>query len=553
MIETPLKNIAGEMTDSIRNEKHNGFAFAYNFDIPEPSRLVAKRDFTVITDNSEKIYRMLYAKFLDGASLEYHIYGMGKEADGDPKLWEKDVTETAWAAVSGAEFTTGDIETRAFFYYKNYLYLFQNGTVLSRFGDLTSSPSKTESYQALSYTNVAQPVHHPADDIAYFFQDNLVHKLDNTSWTGSALILPNNLKIVGGAPYGDYLAILCSPIQTGTAESMLYLWDRDSSLTTISAKINLGFGDAYHIGSDDNGVFITQMSQSSAVGLSEYNTKLKIKYYRGFLIEKEISSDSTFGYLKNILLNGAQATSYLNSVTVGKNFYFPATFSTTKDAVKYDVIFKCHVENGVILITPEINVPSIASGQGIEGIFELHKFWFVSYGSSPVVVQTSNSGTYASAALESVIYSVEDPSNKKDLVGITVFTEPLIAGASYTLKYRKDNETSWTTIFSVSAITAGAFVIGTEYTILSVGTTDFTLIGASANTVGVQFVATGVGTGTGTATDSSISHSAVNIESTGENFGRFNQVQFRLESTGGVNFIAPFFSPQFDVLPTKPY
>ena len=47
--------------------------------------------------------------------------------------------------------------------------------------------------------------------------------------------------------------------------------------------------------------------------------------------------------------------------------------------------------------------------------------------------------------------------------------------------------------------TAGAFVTGGSYTILSIGTTDFTLIGASANTVGVAFIATGAGTGTGTA------------------------------------------------------
>lgn len=48
-------------------------------------------------------------------------------------------------------------------------------------------------------------------------------------------------------------------------------------------------------------------------------------------------------------------------------------------------------------------------------------------------------------------------------------------------------------------LTAGSFVVGTNYTIVSVGTTNFTLIGASASTVGVQFVATGAGTGTGTA------------------------------------------------------
>ena len=47
--------------------------------------------------------------------------------------------------------------------------------------------------------------------------------------------------------------------------------------------------------------------------------------------------------------------------------------------------------------------------------------------------------------------------------------------------------------------TGGAFVIGSSYEIISVGTTSFTGIGASANTVGVVFTATGVGAGTGTA------------------------------------------------------
>ena len=48
-------------------------------------------------------------------------------------------------------------------------------------------------------------------------------------------------------------------------------------------------------------------------------------------------------------------------------------------------------------------------------------------------------------------------------------------------------------------LTAGAFIIGHKYTITSVGNTDFTAIGASGNTVGVVFIATGVGSGTGQA------------------------------------------------------
>ena len=50
-----------------------------------------------------------------------------------------------------------------------------------------------------------------------------------------------------------------------------------------------------------------------------------------------------------------------------------------------------------------------------------------------------------------------------------------------------------------SVITAGSFVINTKYQITSVGTTDFTSIGAERNNIGVVFIATGVGSGTGTA------------------------------------------------------
>jgi hypothetical protein len=48
-------------------------------------------------------------------------------------------------------------------------------------------------------------------------------------------------------------------------------------------------------------------------------------------------------------------------------------------------------------------------------------------------------------------------------------------------------------------VTAGSFVAGKIYRIASVGTTNFTLIGAVNNTVGTHFIATGAGTGTGTA------------------------------------------------------
>jgi hypothetical protein len=56
------------------------------------------------------------------------------------------------------------------------------------------------------------------------------------------------------------------------------------------------------------------------------------------------------------------------------------------------------------------------------------------------------------------------------------------------------------TLSFFSPIAATALVNGTNYTITTIGTTDFTLVGAASNTVGLVFSATGAGTGSGTAT-----------------------------------------------------
>lgn len=74
-----------------------------------------------------------------------------------------------------------------------------------------------------------------------------------------------------------------------------------------------------------------------------------------------------------------------------------------------------------------------------------------------------------------------------------------------------------------SSVVAGAFVVGTTYEIMTIGSTDFILIGATANTVGLNFVATGVGVGTGTAaelpdpdTDDTVDYVVITIQSTAD-------------------------------------
>jgi len=73
-------------------------------------------------------------------------------------------------------------------------------------------------------------------------------------------------------------------------------------------------------------------------------------------------------------------------------------------------------------------------------------------------------------------------------------------------------------VVSPATVAAGSFTTGQSYTIVTIGTTDFTAIGATANVVGFTFTATGAGAGTGTAKVlyyiTGISGSNINIATT---------------------------------------
>jgi len=132
-------------------------------------------------------------------------------------------------------------------------------------------------------------------------------------------------------------------------------------------------------------------------------------------------------------------------------------------------------------------------------------------GSSATVLQGSGNygwGTSYSAGIGSQLRLWSNDNYGADLViaprGGPIFYWADQSTVSTHAKYLSEIANTTTNFIDTPTfgptITAGSFVIGQEYKIVFVGTTDFTLIGASSNTVGVTFTATGVGSGTGTAT-----------------------------------------------------
>ena len=81
-------------------------------------------------------------------------------------------------------------------------------------------------------------------------------------------------------------------------------------------------------------------------------------------------------------------------------------------------------------------------------------------------------------------------------------------------------------------VTTGAFVVGIKYTIVNVGDTDFTLIGATSNTVGIGFIATGVGGGTTGTASNGVATQSFNYTTNTPVY-----VRIRKSSTGGTKYI----------------
>ena len=542
ILERKIENFSDGMKPYIRANT-GGCALSSGFTPFRTGVLSPNLAYTTFTDNSEKVVKFAYAKKLDGATVTYYVYGLGDDGTGKPKIFMSQVSTTpSWTAI--ATCTTGAKNENVFFEYKDDLYFWQNGTVLSQLKDLHNdeTPTLTEAYQTITYTNVAQPVHHKADDIAYFFQDNKVHTLNNTSWTLNVLTLPDNMKIVGGASYGNYLAIVCAPIEMGTTNSVMYLWDRDSSLTTMSSKIDLGMGDTVHVSeSEDGGVWITQRT-SGISGTASLNNSVSIKYFNGYLETLDITVGMACDYLSSFSLYG-------NSWEERNVFYFPAKIVTRITSDTRHVIMAAKRIDGKIKFVADQEIPDVS--QNINGILSIAGIWYVSYDTAAQSLMAKVTGLYQTATFESEILDEGDTSLKKKLIGVSATTSSMLSSGSYSLYYRKDSETSYTLIFTNAYTSAGSFVTGTRYTIASVGTTDFTTIGASANTIGVEFEATGAGTGTGVAIKDPISHSATNIESSGTNLPEYREIQFKAVSTGGAEITSiPY---EIEIIEKRPY
>ena len=134
------------------------------------------------------------------------------------------------------------------------------------------------------------------------------------------------------------------------------------------------------------------------------------------------------------------------------------------------------------------------------------------------------------------LYQLQQTITSDDLVlvqtlaypaGVTTWGTSIAISGDQNWIYISDIDNNTVHVYQRSNVptTAGYFVVGQTYTITSVGTTDFTAVGATTNDIGVTFIATGVGSGNGTANKTTytkitaIDGDALGLTTAGDNFG----------------------------------
>lgn len=488
--EQKINTFNGGMADDKRSADFSKFSVSKHFDVfSNPHRLIPHTKITKSYGENKtyEIKKFLYAPYNTSATAPtaFMLYGLGVDpGTTKTQLYVLDMatlSDTFSGATNGKLTSYANRSTNVLFYYRGGVFTVHGSPMqyIARYD--MNALSMNQTYQNLDCTNNlgVQPVHHPADDCAYFFGDTTIDRLNNATYTSGALTgLPSNMYTVAGCAYGNYLAIACVTIGNYTQRSTVFLWDRDSSITTLSERIDFGEGKIAHL-AVLGGRLTAVMSQGITLGHDTGGQagKILVKQYNGYaaVTTKEITLDTNVPELER--------TNYLENDKI----YFPAKATLNGD----DRLGIWVVDSNGNMTIEAILDETFTS---IEGIYRASNIWWVAHSADGSVNHSGRAdnnnnyqpdySTTTPAIYESLILNGGDSSKKKKLIRITETNEYLGSGGSVTIKYRKDGGTSWTTIFTNS-------------------------------------------------TTGSLSHSAVNIESTGATLPEYKELEIRVESLGG--------------------
>lgn len=475
-----INNFSGGIADSPRKLTASEFQISKHFDIfSDPTKLIPYRSLEADTNDGSTSTGMKQYLIKDEvySTTSSKLYGLGQTGAGLTKIvYKADATTGNWTLPSSSE-GNGAVQNGCFIEYKDYLWGFQGTNQIFKWGLLSGTPSITNSAATIAsaITSVANGII-AADGNAYLAYNNVVVRIAPAGTiTDSAKTVPDTYKITSLTNYGSYMAIGCSPKSTFNGQSKVFIWNLSSDL--FAETIDWSEGE----------LRILENVEGMLVGVTDRYLNNATGAGRGSMIVQGYSGGSP-QVLKEIFTQALTGkTIPLSKVVKNNRLFWAAKVMTNSAGTEYhEGLWSFGRKNSSYPFTLSLDIVcEEADTDGIQSFGSAANFFFITHSGDGSISKTNDTAAYTyTSVYESQIYNANDAGLKKKLEMCTIYTAPLPASSSVTVKYRTDSNTTYTTIGTIS-------------------------------------------------TTGEISRDFVNIESTGVNFVSFKEVQFRLESTGG--------------------
>jgi hypothetical protein len=450
--ETVTLNVFGGMTNDGNNTAVAACQLCKGFDIQtRPNRLTPRRS-SVNAYSGQDAVRLV--NFAYGTTALYGLGTLNGSTSAAVLLSTPAIDVPSWSNLGSGTDSSGTPANSFFIYYHDQLFGASAGTRLWQYDIASSTPSWT--WQSLSYTNIAQGIVHSQDDILYIPYDNKIASYDGSSFNPTALTLPSSFVIKSISEDGNYLSIACAPV-SGYGNSRTFLWDRDSSLETVSESIDWGDGSVEAIGE----------VQGTLVGISIIGTSTSI-FPR--VVFKEYTSTGAVTFLElpciSATIYGTQKVNdglyFLMDITLPDDNRHTGIWSITGNSKGFSVVHE-YLPNNDTALDP-------STGQ-LHGFIIIGGYAYIAYQTASVfyLTKTDDQANYNATSIRQTTINpgmpIADRSAYKQLEAVSLSYVPLPSGAQATLLYRVDGG-EWISV--IVETTDGA--VNTETTADATGT-----------------------------------------------------------------------------------
>jgi len=477
--EIKINNFSGGISDDPRKVSATECSISKHFDIfSQPNRLIPYRSLETDTNDdstSTGMKQYLVRDFLY-ASASSKLYGLGQNGTGKTKVvYKADATTGNWTLPASSE-GNGNVWNGCFVEFKDYIWGFQGTNQLWKWGLLSGAPAITNSVTTVgaTITSVANGIIASDANLYLAYNNVLVRIAPGLTVTDNAKTVPTNYKITSLANYGNYMAVGCAPVASFNGTSKVFIWNLSSDLFTET--LDFGEGD----------LRVIETIEGMIVGITDRYLNNSTGAGKGSLIIQTYSGGSP-QVVKEVFTQKLNGITMPISKTVKNNrLFFSAKIMTNTAGTEYNEgiwSFGRKNQNYPYTLSLDIIDENINTS-GIQAFGNAGNYFFIAHSADGSIDKTDDTAAYTFTSIyETQIYDFGDASQTHQLLQFSIITVPIVTG-SVTVKYKKDSDTSWITIGSYSTVGG----------------------------VGRDFY---------------------NIESTGDAFGTFGEVRFRLESTGG--------------------